>query len=1255
MMKMRKSNENALSVSGTGDDSYYDDVSESDRSECSDISDEHTTTSEQSVPQQIASEESSSVVRWKIALSFMLVAAAVSMVTLALIFLRQEEYKEFESTFRIHAKSIRQGALSRAKTAVQSLEETSDTITSFASLSKKDAWPFITIPHVETRFEHVRHESFTEFVSFAPLINSIDRRLWEKYSMKNQDWITESSEKYNYEGEEYSALSPFTQNSASVSATLYSMMNGEVTPIEPGWGLHAPLWQMSPPPSEKSLVNYDLLSDSSFFLLADPLSYGRAVFSKLWDVNFFLDNIKNNAGPNPTVNEYELSSEMEKKNNKKNNISSNKNNIVSKGEGNLRRSLQSEIGNTISWDVANEMEDKNNEAPLEDDIRGPHNLVLQPVFDSFDYNNRTLTGILMGVFSWDLYLTNLLPKNVEGIVCVIENTCGDVFSYEINGMNSRFLGLSDSHDVEFTNVREYALLDFVPARESNCPYELYIYPTKEFVSRYQTNKPLGLAGAIALVFVVTFFMFYVFVGLVDKRQEKVMTSASRANAIVKSLFPSNVRDRIMKDTEEQNAKNSLADNKPKSSFFAEAAKKKLKSFLDEDNCDDGCGDEGIMIRSKPIADLFPAATVIFADIVGFTAWSSVREPSQVFQLLETIYHSFDMVAKRRRVFKVETIGDCYVAVTGLPDPRKDHAIIMARFARECMNKMHTLTRKLEVSLGPDTGDLTMRIGMHSGPVTAGVLRGEKSRFQLFGDTVNTAARMESNGAKDRIHMSQETANLLIDAGKAAWVTPREGTIQAKGKGELKTFWLQIASNRDTDTCSQMSFSASSSVEDFRIRPTINDNSLDKTTNAANINDRSNVDGTGDSDDDKFVLTPKMLRLVDWNVDQLSRLLKQIVGRRRVPRRQSNSKNSMYDNNLTECGTVLDEVKEVITLPNFDARTFRSIERPDLIELPDDVMAQLHDYVTRICMMYRNVPFHNFEHASHVTMSVSKLLARIVAPDGVINDNVVSKKKKSTKVFASALHDHTYGITSDPLTQFSCVFSALIHDVDHTGVPNVQLVKESTSLAVRYKNKSVAEQNSVDLAWELLMDTQYQKLRRVIYTNETEFHRFRQLIVNSVMATDIADKELKKLRNARWEKAFDENAPSLNKYLSEDRNRKATIVIEHLIQASDIAHTMQHWHIYRKWNERLFRENYVAYKMGRADTDPSKNWYKGEIGFFDFYIIPLAKKLKDCGVFGVSSDEYLNYAVKNREEWEVKGKEIVEDMVKKVLADNSINC
>eukprot|EP00957_Ditylum_brightwellii_P148228 11286187-Ditylum_brightwellii.AAC.1 len=83
--------------------------------------------------------------------------------------------------------------------------------------------------------------------------------------------------------------------------------------------------------------------------------------------------------------------------------------------------------------------------------------------------------------------------------------------------------------------------------------------------------------------------------------------------------------------------------------------------------------------------------------------------------------------------------------------------------------------------------------------------------------------------------------------------------------------------------------------------------------------------------------------------------------------------------------------------------------------------------------------------------------------------------------------------------------------------------------------------------------------------------------------------------------------------------------------------MQHWHIYRKWNILLLI--YLAYRAGRMAADPSTFWYKGELGFFDNYIIPLAKKLKDCNVFEVSSDEYLNYAKNNRAEWEDRGEEI----------------
>lgn len=275
------------------------------------------------------------------------------------------------------------------------------------------------------------------------------------------------------------------------------------------------------------------------------------------------------------------------------------------------------------------------------------------------------------------------------------------------------------------------------------------------------------------------------------------------------------------------------------------------------------------------------------------------------------------------------------------------------------------------------------------------------------------------------------------------------------------------------------------------------------------------------------------------------------------------------------------------------------------------------------------------------MSVVKLMSRIVAPNIQIEDDD----------FEAALHDKTYGITSDPLTQFAVVLSALIHDVDHPGVPNSQLSKEETQLASMYRDKSVAEQNSVDLAWTLLMEGNFRNLRQCIYRTEAEFHRFRKLVVNTVLATDIMDKELGGLRKERWNKAFSEE-------IVEDQmtavNRKATIVIEHIIQASDIAHTMQHWHIYRKWNSRLFEELYKAYTEGRAEKNPAQNWYEGELGFFDFYIIPLAKKLKDCGVFGVSSDEYLNYALQNRREWELHGETVVASMIETIRMKTSQN-
>jgi class 3 adenylate cyclase len=858
----------------------------------------------------------------------------------------------------------------------------------------------------------------------------------------------------------------------------------------------------------------------------------------------------------------------------------------------------------------------------------PRSYIFEPVFETFQKDARVV-GFIIAVLPWESYFVDLLPKKTNGFLVDVNDMCGEHFTYGLNGPEATYIGQGDLHDSKYDSLKvtsqfaEFARYDGdVDSNRTLCNYELNIYPTETYEDSFLTNGPIIFTSVIILVFFFTAGIFLLYDYMVQRRQNRVVSAAERTTAIVASLFPKSIQKRIMEEAEEQAAK----ENEKGKNRFGFAAKSQLKDFLSDGTALE-TGESAF--KTKPIADLFPETTIIFADIVGFTAWSSMREPSQVFTLLETIYHEFDMFAKRRRVFKVETVGDCYVAVAGLPEPRKDHYTVMARFASDCLHKFKVLTKKLEVRLGPDTGDLGLRTGLHSGQVTAGVLRGERARFQLFGDTVNTTARMESTGQRDKIHISQETADLLIGAGKGHWVTPRAEKVIAKGKGELQTYWLNL---RGDSSKSQQS--AGSSVSDIREVETVsmNDTLKDGIINAtaAPLSKLS---------------AGKHQRLVEWNTDILLRLLREINARReastdekRESMPETSRLRSLEQGDIHKRETVLDEVEEIVNLPKFDAKAASSQQNPELLDLGKEVFNQLRDYVATIAAMYRDNPFHNFEHASHVTMSTVKLMSRIVAPDLKTDADADAEKN---------LHDHTYGITSDPLTQFACVFAALIHDVDHIGVPNSQLIKEEASVAAVYRNKSVAEQNSVDLAWDLLMDHNYEELRKCIYTTESEFKRFRQLVVNSVMATDIMDKDLKTLRNIRWEKAFSETSQKLDIYFEDTINRKATIVIEHLIQASDVSHTMQHWHIYRKWNERLFEELYRAFIQGRAETNPADNWYKGEMGFFDFYIIPLAKKLKECGVFGVSSDEYLNYAMKNRQEWELRGQEVVESMMEHV--------
>uniref|UniRef100_A0A8C0GF97 Guanylate cyclase n=1 Tax=Chelonoidis abingdonii TaxID=106734 RepID=A0A8C0GF97_CHEAB len=183
------------------------------------------------------------------------------------------------------------------------------------------------------------------------------------------------------------------------------------------------------------------------------------------------------------------------------------------------------------------------------------------------------------------------------------------------------------------------------------------------------------------------------------------------------------------------------------------------------------------------AEAFDNVTIYFSDIVGFTALSAESTPMQVVTLLNDLYTCFDAIIDNFDVYKVETIGDAYMVVSGLPVRNgKLHAREVARMSLALLDAVRTF----KIRHRPDQ-QLKLRIGIHSGPVCAGVVGLKMPRYCLFGDTVNTASRMESNGEALKIHLSSATKSVLEEVG--CFELELRGDVEMKGKGKMQTYWL----------------------------------------------------------------------------------------------------------------------------------------------------------------------------------------------------------------------------------------------------------------------------------------------------------------------------------------------------------------------------------------------------------------------------------------------------------------------------------
>jgi Adenylate and Guanylate cyclase catalytic domain len=519
-------------------------------------------------------------------------------------------------------------------------------------------WPFHTQGNFETFGQSFLQGSSATLVSWSPLVRGeADRSAWGRYSAANDAWVEQGLEwQVQNQGLEMPS-GPF-----EVPDAIYTKDSSDRQSTATGNGPFAPVWQMAGAPISPSVVNFDLLSDDIVgTTMNGVINQGTQAFSKvIYDSSFY----------------YGASALTTDKDG----------NPIPMPQGFLVTPLHSR--------------------PSTDDV----------------------VGLVVAVLSWSSFFEKGLTTGTPKVFVVIDNGgCGDTFTLAVTGQEVTFVGEGDTHDGAYTTMGLSTTIAMDETSYMDCGYTISVYPSDAFVETYEDNKPALWSLFVVGIMVFVAVVFFGYDLYVQKRHVKSVNSAAKLNAIVASLFPEEVRDRLfnlhgdVKDSRER----SEPPRKSRLANYLSTASEDENEHYDSGDITAPKGkhqEEAVpnvevgvdMYQTKPIADLFPNTTIMFADIAGFTAWSSVREPSQVFTLLETVYQSFDVIAKRRKVFKVETVGDCYVAVVGLPEPRADHAVVMAKFARECLDRFNELTKKLEITLGPDTADLALRTGLHSG-------------------------------------------------------------------------------------------------------------------------------------------------------------------------------------------------------------------------------------------------------------------------------------------------------------------------------------------------------------------------------------------------------------------------------------------------------------------------------------------------------------------------------------------------------------
>ena len=567
----------------------------------------------------LAKNETKAIRRLRVVVLLVLLAVATIVCFFSYRFVSSNQNEEFVNAFTEQATQVLQQFQINAQRRVGAIENLASSITSHARHTNS-TWPNVTLPDFERRAGLVANElAKVMSIILVPVVTDSNRNEWEEYSVNNQDWFQEGMEVGN--NGDSNRRQRRLQSNSEIPPEIYRV-DGLSAVREKGPGPFLPQWQIAPIAPAPALVNFNMLSHEGY---KDSLN--AVLESEVTLVGRSFDF------SDPTNEE--------------------------KATAGRRDVFKIFLQNWEQSQSVNKFQD--------DPIADLH----VPVYDDFHYEeNRKLVGLLTCVVYWRTYFVNILPENTSGIKVVLANSCDQEYTYQINGIDVVYVGPGDQHNTDYDHMEMKTLQgaylgpNYIDQRNvpGSCLYSIRAYPTEEFESAYTTTSPILYTCVLVFIFLFTSVIFLSYNCLVERRQRVVMDTAAASSAIVSSLFPKQVRDRLYEekdaDTKKTKSKDSAESNGAgiESYIPGNRGGRSFKDLVAESQME-RVESSAEFLQGQPIADLFNDCTVLFADIAGFTSWSSGREPGDVFGLLETLYGAFDKIAKNRRVFKVETIGD----------------------------------------------------------------------------------------------------------------------------------------------------------------------------------------------------------------------------------------------------------------------------------------------------------------------------------------------------------------------------------------------------------------------------------------------------------------------------------------------------------------------------------------------------------------------------------------------------------------------